>query len=118
MSKMARANTTIAIPWIGFDPPAHMKVAHLRLAWRHIVVAPQDSTRLMLWRSGSQRPLFESSRGGSPNRARLAAEPCGQETLLETSWLCDAMCGKQRRIDSVAHYVELRTVKKECKHAS
>lgn len=47
------------------------------LDWRPISEAPQDGTRLMLWDSVSQRPVFGSWRGDNPAITHYAAEPAG-----------------------------------------
>lgn len=51
--------------------------------WRPIVEAPQDGTRLMLWDSETQRPVFGSWRLGSAQDhgpiTHYAAEPVGPE---------------------------------------
>ncbi|WP_414486067.1 hypothetical protein [Stenotrophomonas maltophilia] len=47
--------------------------------WRPIDEAPQDGTRLMLWDSETQRPVFGSWRGDNPAITHYAAEPAGPE---------------------------------------
>lgn len=47
--------------------------------WRPIALAPQDGTRLMLWDSVSNRPVFGSWRGDNPGITHYADEPTGPE---------------------------------------
>ncbi|MBH1555815.1 hypothetical protein I5U56_06475 [Stenotrophomonas maltophilia] len=48
-----------------------------RPEWLPIADAPQDGTRLMLWDSVSERPVFGSWRGDNPAITHYAAEPAG-----------------------------------------
>lgn len=50
-----------------------------RPEWLPIAEAPQDGTRLMLWDSGSKRPVFGSWRGDNPAITHFASEPAGPE---------------------------------------
>ncbi len=49
------------------------------VVWLPISAAPQDGTRLMLWDSVSNRPVFGSWRGDNPKITHFAAEPAGPE---------------------------------------
>ncbi|PZT14513.1 hypothetical protein A7X82_02030 [Stenotrophomonas maltophilia] len=72
----------LSIPQLGIVPTAAALCA-IRAAlapkWKPIAEAPQDGTRLMLWDSVSERPVFGSWRGDNPKITHFAAEPAGPE---------------------------------------
>lgn len=52
-----------------------------RPEWHPIADAPQDGTRLLLWDSVSERPVFGSWRGDNPAITHYASEPAGPEVI-------------------------------------
>lgn len=76
----------LSIPQLGIVPTAAaIRAIRMALArdWKPIGDAPQDGTRLMLWDSVSQRPLFGSWRPDSAQDhgpiTHYATEPAGPE---------------------------------------